>query len=62
MLELPNKTRFLPSEVPQYLPLSRRRVYQLIEEGKIHPIDRCGKKMIIPRDSLVSFLRASDHQ
>lgn len=60
MLELPNKARFKPGEVPQHLPLSRSRVYQLIEEGKIYPVDRCGKKIIIPRDSLVSFLRASD--
>lgn len=61
MLSLPDKKQFLPGEVPQYLPLSRRRVYQLIEEGKIYPIDRCSKKIVIPRDSLVSFLRASDH-
>lgn len=60
MLDLPNKPRFLPAEVPQILPLSKRRVYQLIEEGKIHPVDRCGKKIVIPRDSLVTFLRASE--
>ena len=61
MLELPNKARFKPGEVPSHLPLSRRRVYQLIEDGKIYPVDRCGKKIVIPRDSLVSFLRASEH-
>lgn len=60
MLEIPDKARFLPGEIQQYLPISKRRVYQLIEEGKIHPVDRCGKKMIIPRDSIVSFLRASE--
>lgn len=60
MLPLPDKKQFMPGEVPQHLPLSRSRVYQLIEEGKIHPVDRCGKKIIIPRDSLVSFLRASE--
>lgn len=61
MLELPNKASFFPGELPRFLPLSRPRIYQLIEEGKIHPVDRCGKKIIIPRDSLVSFLRASEH-
>lgn len=59
MLDLPNKTRFFPGELPHILPLSRARIYQLIDEGKIHPIDRCGKKIIIPRESIVSFLRAS---
>lgn len=60
MFDLPQKPRFKPGEIPQHLPLSRSRVYQLIEEGKIHPVDRCGKKILVPRDSLVSFLRASD--
>lgn len=60
MLSLPNKSRFAPGELPSILPLSRARIYQLIEEGKIHPVDRCGKKIVIPRDSLVSFLRASE--
>lgn len=58
-MELPNKSFFRPGEIPRHLPISRSRVYQLIEEGKIYPIDRCSKKIIIPRESIVSFLRAS---
>lgn len=60
MLDLPNKPRFFPGELPGILPLCRSRIYQLIDEGKITPVDRCGKKIVIPRESLVSFLRASE--
>lgn len=59
MVSLPEKATFRPGELPRHLPISRATVYRLIEEGKIYPVERFNKKIIIPRDSLVVFLRAA---
>lgn len=40
--------------------MSRTTVYRLIEEGKIHPVERINHKILIPRDSLVVFLTSSN--
>ena len=59
MLTLPDKRLFRPTEVPNHLPISRTTVYRLIEEGKIHPVERINDRIFIPRDSLVIFLTSS---
>ncbi len=58
MISLPQKAHFRPSELPRYLPISRATVYRMIEEGKIHPINKVNNQIFIPRNSLVSILRS----
>lgn len=59
MILLPEKAHFRPSELSRYLPVSRATVYRMIEEGKIHPVDKVNNQIFIPRNSIVSILRAN---
>ncbi len=46
-------------EIAKILRVGRNTAYQLVREGDIHCI-RCGRKIIIPRESLEKFLSQTE--
>lgn len=51
-----DKIAFSPSEIPDYAPISRTRIFEAIRAGTL-PSHKVGRRTVILRDDLVDFIR-----
>ncbi|KJR41913.1 Excisionase/Xis, DNA-binding domain protein [Candidatus Magnetoovum chiemensis] len=61
-LELPNKALFCPKEAAEFLRVSRRTLYDWIQQGRLQASRLSGKTVRIHRDDLTAFLEKTKRE